>query len=371
MNNIPIYRHIKEILLEEIRQGKYRPGDCLPSSNELAELFSTSRNTTVKALEELVHEGAATPIRGKGTIVNDLNSESVPTFRPLRKTCPDIGLLLADLDDLHHPYIMRVLAGISERAKTISCSLRVFCIRNTAIREFVAQRHFDGLIVITELPTPSILYMKQQRVPFVLLGNDLPGEPVAAVMEDSFAAVGEGMRMLIRFGHRRIGVLGGPSCKAVTASAYLAFRQVISELAPDEDGCFFSSCDWGEENGYQAFRRLWREGKRPTALIAAEDYMAYGAIRAAAELGLHVPETLSVIGSGNYPVPPGRIPLTTFDLGLEERGRRSLALLMEILNGKAPFDTRIYLRPDMIVRESCMEYAMKHTKGRKNAGKKI
>ena len=49
MENIPMYQHIKDILKEEIRQGKYRPGDRLPSSNELAVLFSTSRNTSVTA----------------------------------------------------------------------------------------------------------------------------------------------------------------------------------------------------------------------------------------------------------------------------------------------------------------------------------
>ena len=371
MDDIPIYQHIKEILLEEIRQGKYRPGDRLPSSNELAKLFSVSRNTTVKALEELVREGAGTPVRGRGTIVNDLAPGAAPVFRSVRNACPDVGLLLADLDDLNHPYITRILAGISERAKTLSCSLRIFCIRNTAIRDFVAQRHFDGLIVITELPAASILYMKQRNVPFVLLGNDLPGEPVAAVSGDSFSATGEAMRMAARLGHRRIGVLGGPTCKAVTTGAYLAYRQVLAELDLHAGDCFFAACDWGEKSGYQVFRRLWMEGKRPTALIAAEDYMAYGALRAASEFGLRVPETLSVIGAGNYPVPEGRIPLTTFDLGLEERGRRSLALLLDILNGKAPDDTRIYLHPRLIERGSCVENTRKKTKGRKDAGKKI
>ena len=66
MENIPMYQHIKDILKEEIRQGKSRPGDRLPSSNELAVLFSTSRNTSVKALNELVMEGAASAVKGSG-----------------------------------------------------------------------------------------------------------------------------------------------------------------------------------------------------------------------------------------------------------------------------------------------------------------
>lgn len=227
MENIPMYQHIKDILKEEIRQGKYRPGDRLPSSNELAVLFSTSRNTSVKALNELVMEGAASAVKGSGTIVNDLHSESGGGKSPVRKNCPDIGLLLADLDDLNHPYITRILHGISERGKTLPCSLRIFCIRNTSIREFAAQRHFDGLIVITELPETSILYLKQQDIPFVLLGNDIAGEDVAVVMNEAFSAMFEAMRHLVRLGHRRIGVLSGPSCKAVTTGGYLAYRQML------------------------------------------------------------------------------------------------------------------------------------------------
>lgn len=365
MENIPIYQHIKDILKEEIRQGKYRPGDRLPSSNELAVLFSTSRNTSVKALNELVMEGAASAVKGSGTIVNDLHSESGGGKSPVRKNCPDIGLLLADLDDLNHPYITRILHGISERGKTLPCSLRIFCIRNTSIREFAAQRHFDGLIVITELPETSILYLKQQDIPFVLLGNDIAGEDVAVVMNEAFFAMFEAMRHLVRLGHRRIGVLSGPSCKAVTTGGYLAYRQMLAELALVEDECFFKACDWGEESGYHAFKKLWNEGKRPTALIAFEDYMAYGAIRAAEEAGLAVPDSLSVIGYGNYPVKACDVPLTTFDHHIEDLGRKSLELITEILKGKAPPDRKIYLRPQMIERGSCIKYPQKRKKEKK------
>ena len=308
---------------------------------------------------------AASAVKGSGTIVNDLHSESGGGKSPVRKNCPDIGLLLADLDDLNHPYITRILHGISERGKTLPCSLRIFCIRNTSIREFAAQRHFDGLIVITELPETSILYLKQQDIPFVLLGNDIAGEDVAVVMNEAFSAMFEAMRHLVRLGHRRIGVLSGPSCKAVTTGGYLAYRQMLAELALVEDECFFKACDWGEESGYHAFKKLWNEGKRPTALIAFEDYMAYGAIRAAEEAGLAVPDSLSVIGYGNYPVKAGDVPLTTFDHHIEDLGRKSLELITEILKGKAPPDRKIYLRPQMIERGSCIKYPQKRKKEKK------
>ena len=86
MENIPMYQHIKDILKEEIRQGKYRPGDRLPSSNELAVLFSTSRNTSVKALNELVMEGAASAVKGSGTTVGRWMRWTTTATTP--QTCP-------------------------------------------------------------------------------------------------------------------------------------------------------------------------------------------------------------------------------------------------------------------------------------------
>ncbi len=363
MENSPVYRHIKDVLREEIRQGKYKPGDRLPSSNELAAMFGTSRNTSVKALTELVSEGVASAMKGSGTVVNDLNAASGAPRRKLRKECPDIGLLLADLDDLNHPYIARVLQGISGRAKTLSCTIRIFCIRNASIGEFVKQRPFDGLIVITELPDSSVLYMKQQKVPFVLLGNDLAGEEVASVANDSFSGVFEAMRYLHGLGHRRIGVLSGPSGRSVTACGYLAYRQMLQEFGLAEDECFFKASDWGEEAGYEVFGRLLKSGRHPTALFAFEDYIACGAIRAAKEAGLRVPEDLSVIGCGNYTDAPYGIPLTTVEPFCGELGAKSLELITAILKGKAPPDRKIFVKPLLIERESCRK--TDHRKGKK------
>ena len=353
MDNIPAYRHIKEVLREEIRQGKYKPGDKLPSSNELAAMFGTSRNTSVKALTELVFEGVASAVKGSGTVVNDLTSAAAPVRRKSRKECPDIGLLLADLDDLNHPYISRILQGISNRAKTLPCTIRIFCIRNASIAEFAKQRAFDGLIVITELPDSSVLLMKREKIPFVLLGNDLAGEEVASVANDSFSGVSEAMRHLHDLGHRSIGVLSGPSGRSITACGYLAYRQMLQELGLSEEECFFKACDWGEKAGYEVFGALLKSGKRPTALFAFEDYMACGAIRAAKEFGLRVPEDLSVIGFGNYSGAPSPVPLTTVDAFNGELGAKSLELITDILKGKAVPDRKIFVKPLLIERESC------------------
>ena len=100
---IPVYQQIKDILREEIRQGKYKPGNTIPSANQLAKDFSTSRNTSVKAIADLVHEGIVYTVQGKGTIVSDLRKE-VKESKPMKKRNSSvlyIVILLADFDNIN------------------------------------------------------------------------------------------------------------------------------------------------------------------------------------------------------------------------------------------------------------------------------
>ena len=101
--SIPVYQQIKDILREEIRQGKYKAGNTIPSANQLAKDFSTSRNTSVKAIADLVHEGIVYTVQGKGTIVSDLRKK-VKESKPMKKRNSSvlyIVILLADFDNIN------------------------------------------------------------------------------------------------------------------------------------------------------------------------------------------------------------------------------------------------------------------------------
>lgn len=101
--SIPVYQQIKDTLMEEIKQGKYKPGDAVLSVNQLAKVFSTSRNTAVKAIADLVHEGIVYTVQGKGTIVSDLSNEikgSKPKKRNSSVLC--IVIIWADFDNINH-----------------------------------------------------------------------------------------------------------------------------------------------------------------------------------------------------------------------------------------------------------------------------
>jgi len=351
----PVYQQIKDIIREEIAQGKYKPGDILPSANQLAKLFSTSRNTAVKAINDLAHEGTIYCVQGKGSIVNDLRKKIAPAkINKVKSSIPDIGILLSDFDNLNHPYFSRLLKGISEASKKIPCNLKTFCINNYSINDFVQNESFDGLIVATKLPQSSVLVLKQNNIPFVLAGNDIYGEELLCVTGDSYSSTYDAIKYLHSLGHEKIALLSGPTTARSTPIAYMAYKNVMNELNIEVDESFFKACDYGEEGGYKGFQDLLSTGKIPTAVFAMEDNIAIGIIQAAEENSLKVPDDLSIIGSGDkFPVSNVKIPLTTFSDKLQEIGALCLEMIDKKLNNRVIKNPKTNLKAKLIIRESC------------------
>jgi DNA-binding LacI/PurR family transcriptional regulator len=352
---IPTYQQIKDVLKEEIRQGKYRPGDVLPSVNQLAKMFSTSRNTSVKAIGDLVHEGVVHTIQGKGTVVNDLRRNVAAAGQSSRPQLPNIGVMLADFDNLEHPYLTKILKGISDQSKTARCLLKVFCMANYSIREFIAAGEFDGVIILSELPPSSVLMLKQHQVPFVLANNDIYGEELYSVTVDSYCATYEALKYLHGLGHQAVAVLAGPSGARSTPLGYAAWQRAVEDFGLSGDSRLFKTAEYyDEESGYKAFAELLKTGRRPTAVFAMDDYMALGAIRAAAEAGIRAPEELSVVGCGNLLNENTPLPLTTMDHHLDALGAQCLKMLLAQLGKRPVPQLKITRKPELIIRHSCV-----------------
>jgi DNA-binding LacI/PurR family transcriptional regulator len=355
--SIPAYQQIKDILREEIKQGKYKPGDALPSINQLAKVFSTSRNTSVKAIADLVHEGIVYTVQGKGTVVSDfrkaVDNAASKNRKKINSSVPGIGILLADFDNIDHPYMAKIIKGISEKAKTIKCNLKIFCISNYSINDFIHNEDFDGLIVLTELPQSSVFMLRQNKIPFVLANNDIYGEELFSVTVDTFNATCEAIKYLYNLGHKEICVLAGPHYARSTPVSYTAYKYAMNEFGLDVNESFFKSCEYGEEGGYAAFSSLIKSGKIPTAVFALEDYIACGVIKAAAEKSLKVPEDLSVIGDGDMLNGSAKFALTTFNNKLDELGGLCLELLDRQLKNELVKNSKISLKPELIIRSSC------------------
>ena len=180
-------------------------------------------------------------------------------------------------------------------------------------------------------------------IPCVLVTNDAGGHKfpnLSSVTTDDRRAAKAAIDALVALGHRKIAVVGGDLCISDTSQLRYAgcldsFREhgVVFDETADYQGVRYSYQD-----GYEATRRLLEAGRQFTALFAAADVMAIGAIRALRDSGLRVPEDVSVIGFDDLPLSKYLVPqLSTVEQSVEIMAKRSVEILLHCIEkGGAP-----------------------------------
>jgi LacI family transcriptional regulator, galactose operon repressor len=155
-------------------------------------------------------------------------------------------------------------------------------------------------------------------------GDDLP---VKATLIDANKAVDGAARHLLQLGHRRIGLILPPSNLSVAAERSGQYRAAFAKLGQPLDEKLMVPGDFELEAGAAAARRLMKRRDRPTAILAANDLAAFGAISALSEMGLRVPEDVSVVGFDDIAFARVFLPaLTTIAQPVYDLGREAFRL---------------------------------------------
>ena len=143
--------------------------------------------------------------------------------------------------------------------------------------------------------------VKEFEIPGVIIttgGEILANDNISSITIDDTAATYDMTRYLLEKGHRRIGVIGGQvSEKQISFNRYEGCKRAIDEWQHDDRAEFtYIPCRYSMKAGYEATKRLLEEQPEVTAIMALSDTIAIGVMRAAADLGKHIPEELSVTG---------------------------------------------------------------------------
>lgn len=198
-------------------------------------------------------------------------------------------------------------------------------------------RRADGLIVVDVALTPDdVEAFRSRGLALVAVGPVLEGVPSVGIDD---VAVGElGTTHLLALGHRRIGLIRGEIDDAfefiVPHHRQAGFERVYERdgLTPDPD--LYADGSFTIQGGYEAAARLLDRDQPPTALFALSDEMAFGAIHAARDRGLRVPEDLSIIGVDDHDASPV-IGLTTVHQDVDQHGARAARLMIAQLAGQS------------------------------------
>jgi LacI family transcriptional regulator len=266
-----------------------------------------------------------------------------------------IGIVLPDV---HGEFFSEVIRGIDLAARREGYHILVSGSHSdpSEMLEVVEtmRGRVDGLMIMApDVTLAPIEELRARELPVVLL-NAAAGTGDAITI-DNFGGARAVMHHLHELGHTRIAFVCGPLHNADARERLRGYRHAMRGLETAALRALEFQGAFTEESGFGAGQKIAATVPRPTAVFAANDSMAVGALAAFAAAGIRVPETMSVVGFDDIPIARYVAPpLTTMRVDIAELGRRAFALLLDIIiNPAAHTARRERVATTLVVRGSC------------------
>ncbi len=298
-------------------------------------------------------------------IVEELGYVPNPFARSLTtKRLGAIGLLLPQKigDIFGNPHMAQVISGIGEECEQKEFSLAILPLVRGKIVEAARKSYVDGLLTIGVGPDHEVVsLLKKNRIPFVTIDGEESSSTINIGIDHRSAAK-DMMRHVLEQGFRQIAILSlEPDTKPresghfsiVVQRRLEGFQSALEAfgLSLNDPRVCVQNCKGSIDGGYESARYLLSRESHPTAIVAMSDIVAIGALLAARELGLWVPEDVAVAGFDDIPESLISTPrLTTIHQPAREKGIEAARMVMHLLDGAGGSHIRLPYR--LIVRES-------------------
>ena len=333
-----------------------------PTITDVAQQAGVSKATVSAVLNDGAGVKAATRDRVLSAI-EQLNYRPTQLGgRAAARKGRSIAVVIKEHDN---PFYAEIVAGLRACAEARAYTLLVvssegdYAAERTAV-ELLRGKDVDGLVVTPVLDDQADLShyfeLKRRNVPFVLL-EEVRGLPASVVDIDNAEAARKAIEHLMQLGHTRIVHLAGPPYSAHTQERVDGVRRAYSHsaLAFPEGSVVTAGAHLVD--GYRAGLELFRDrpaGERPTGITCYNDLVAMGLYRALGELGLRVPEDVSVIGFDDIPMCEYLpVPLTTVRMPTHKMGELAAQLLVRHIESKRAIPPqRVYLEATLVERRS-------------------
>lgn len=290
--------------------------------------------------------------------IRALNYTPNQSARNLRRN--ESRIILALAPNFSNPYYSRILTGIGDQSQSLGYSVLICSTASSAENEqrflrLLEGHRADGAIFLGCRKNFEWLGEYAARFPLVQCCEYVPGLEAASVSIDNMTASRETVQYLIGLGHERIAMIGAANELISSELRREGWRTALSEAGLSVPETYYAEADadYSFASGRLAAEKLLSNAERPTAIFCVSDILALSVIAAAGERGLRVPEDLTVTGFDDVDYTTMFHPyLTTVSQPCYEMGRRSLTLLLDMIEGRAAKLGRLFMEHRLIVRES-------------------
>jgi LacI family transcriptional regulator len=294
------------------------------------------------------------------------------------KSSKSIGIILSDITN---PYFASLFLEIERYAIEQDYSVILYntmygsysrnfsksVIEESHYFQMAMDKRLDGVIITGgQIDMDTILpeYLDalnglQKEMPVVIIGQKFEGISENAGSKCSFVerslekGIASAVRHLHSLGHKKIGFIGGEVGVRITSDRFTAYKKTLSELGIQYNENFVHFSDYYVRDGYTAMQEQLRSAMRPTSLVAINDMVALGALRALSEASLKVPDDIALVSCdqfffGDFTTPS----ITTLDRQNDYIGRLAIVELLNLMRGMNG-ETTAAPNPCLIIRESC------------------
>lgn len=322
--------------------------------NDVARTAGVSVATVSKVINGRYGVAASTLVKVQ-EVIEQLGYESSLVARSLRSSRTNvIGILVAEFE----PFSTELLKGTSQAIAGTGYELLAYSGGGSTTPKVGWEKRYlsrlsgtliDGAILVT----PTVVEA-DSGVPVVAVDPHAGPAGLPTIDSDNFAGAVTATEHLLRLGHRRIGFLAGRPDLESSRLREEGYRAALAAAGLAVDPELVRVAGYRRETAHSPARELLTLDEPPTAIFAANDQSALGALDVARELGLSVPDDLSLIGFDNIPESAMTTPpLTTINQPIQRMGSEAITLLIRLMNGDADPDTHLTLPTELVERGSC------------------
>jgi LacI family transcriptional regulator len=264
------------------------------------------------------------------------------------------------LTDITNPFFTTIARGVEDTASDAGYTV-IFCNTDESVSEeqkylhMLLEQRVDGILLVPALSTSdSVSFIQAHNTPIVVLDRRVSGVKVDVVRCDSEMGAYELTRLLLSLGHRHISILSGPMGVSTAEDRVAGCQRALSEADIQDHGWQKYYGLFTQQSGYEMTCKALANSPKPTALFAANNFIAIGALKAMQDLGVRVPEDVALVGFDDLPPALITFPfLTVAAQPAYEMGRKATRILLDKISAEAADEFQEVILPaDIVVRRS-------------------
>jgi GntR family transcriptional regulator of arabinose operon len=293
------WQEVKKYVMAQMSNGKYSPGDVLPSENYLCDKVNVSRSTVRQAIKELENDGMVYRVKGRGTFLSEVNSSKNQTRLEM------FGLIMPDIRRSLYPSLTQGFDDrlASENFQTMVCQTGNDVDKQGNIILRLLHKGIDGLVVVPSTsgrtPAYQIQMLIDNNIPVVLCHRGVEGVDVPTLYWDRQQVGKMAGKILLDHGHRKIAYYGVYKY-IVTEEHVKGLREAMMQAGVELPANHIVFGPNGEIDGER--EKILEQlllGIKPTAVFCNDDDEAERLYWLASKFNIKVPQDLSIIGFGD------------------------------------------------------------------------